>query len=193
MPQVDHRTLERMTIAAHDGMARMIRPCHTAVDGDAIFSRGFASGTGRSYDDHGALHRHRACSRTRNSRCSDDRDKSHAGSRERWYHRSSAATSGSFSTLRTARTPMTYLSTPRFLLSTSSSPLLSGRAYLEIGGKMPLSGIDLDEYGLLPFETAAMELRDPERMLSAFDRSGFPPIRMPSADPLEAIGPVDAG
>lgn len=35
---VDHRALERMTIAAHDGMARTIRPCHTAVDGDAIFS-----------------------------------------------------------------------------------------------------------------------------------------------------------
>lgn len=41
---VDHRTLERMTIAAHDGMARMIRPCHTAVDGDAIFSVGLRSG-----------------------------------------------------------------------------------------------------------------------------------------------------
>lgn len=41
---VDHRTLERMTIAAHDGMARMIRPCHTAVDGDAIFSCGLQRG-----------------------------------------------------------------------------------------------------------------------------------------------------
>jgi L-aminopeptidase/D-esterase-like protein len=42
---VDHRTLERMTIAAHDGMARMIRPCHTAVDGDAIFACGLQRGT----------------------------------------------------------------------------------------------------------------------------------------------------
>lgn len=42
---VDHRTLERMTIAGHDGMARMIRPCHTAVDGDAIFSCGLQRGT----------------------------------------------------------------------------------------------------------------------------------------------------
>jgi L-aminopeptidase/D-esterase-like protein len=41
---VDHRTLERMTIAAHDGMARMIRPCHTAVDGDVIFACGLQSG-----------------------------------------------------------------------------------------------------------------------------------------------------
>lgn len=42
--QVDHRTLERMTIAAHDGMARMIRPCHTAFDGDAIFTVGLRHG-----------------------------------------------------------------------------------------------------------------------------------------------------
>ncbi len=41
---VDHRTLERMTIAAHDGMARMIRPCHTPMDGDAIFSVGLREG-----------------------------------------------------------------------------------------------------------------------------------------------------
>lgn len=41
---VDHRTLERMTIAGHDGMARMIRPCHTAVDGDAIFTCGLQRG-----------------------------------------------------------------------------------------------------------------------------------------------------
>lgn len=41
---VDHRALERMTIAAHDGMARMIRPCHTAVDGDVIFACGLQSG-----------------------------------------------------------------------------------------------------------------------------------------------------
>lgn len=41
---VDHRTLERMTVAAHDGMARMIRPCHTAVDGDVIFACGLQRG-----------------------------------------------------------------------------------------------------------------------------------------------------
>jgi L-aminopeptidase/D-esterase-like protein len=43
--EVDHRTLERMTIAAHDGMARMIRPCHTPFDGDAIFTVGLRQGT----------------------------------------------------------------------------------------------------------------------------------------------------
>ena len=43
--QVDHRTLERMTISAHDGMARMIRPCHTPFDGDAIFAAGLRGGT----------------------------------------------------------------------------------------------------------------------------------------------------
>lgn len=42
---VDHRTLERMTIAAHDGMARMIRPCHTAFDGDVIFTVGLRHGS----------------------------------------------------------------------------------------------------------------------------------------------------
>jgi L-aminopeptidase/D-esterase-like protein len=42
---VDHRTLERMTIAAHDGMARMIRPCHTAFDGDVIFTVGLQQGS----------------------------------------------------------------------------------------------------------------------------------------------------
>ncbi len=42
---VDHRALERMTIAAHDGMARTIRPCHTPLDGDAIFAVGLQSGT----------------------------------------------------------------------------------------------------------------------------------------------------
>jgi L-aminopeptidase/D-esterase-like protein len=34
-----------MTIAAHDGMARMIRPCHTPFDGDAIFTVGLRQGT----------------------------------------------------------------------------------------------------------------------------------------------------
>ncbi len=42
---------------------------------------------------------------------------------------------------------MTYLSTPQFLLSTSSSPILSGTSYLEIGSRLPLTGIDLDSYG----------------------------------------------
>lgn len=42
---VDHRTLERMTIAAHDGMARVIRPCHTPLDGDAVFTVGLRQGT----------------------------------------------------------------------------------------------------------------------------------------------------
>lgn len=42
---VDHRTLERMAIAAHDGMARSIRPCHTPWDGDAIFAVGLREGS----------------------------------------------------------------------------------------------------------------------------------------------------
>lgn len=42
--EVDHRALERMTIAAHDGMARVIRPCHTALDGDAVFTCGLRQG-----------------------------------------------------------------------------------------------------------------------------------------------------
>ncbi len=33
----DHPTLQRCAVAAHDGLARAIRPCHTAFDGDTVF------------------------------------------------------------------------------------------------------------------------------------------------------------
>lgn len=42
--EVDHRTLSRCTIAAHDAFARMIRPCHTIHDGDVVFAVGLATG-----------------------------------------------------------------------------------------------------------------------------------------------------
>jgi L-aminopeptidase/D-esterase-like protein len=35
---VDEPTLLRAAVAAHDGMARVIRPCHTLVDGDIVFA-----------------------------------------------------------------------------------------------------------------------------------------------------------
>jgi L-aminopeptidase/D-esterase-like protein len=41
---VDRRALERCAVAAHDGMARAIRPCHTLYDGDVAFAVGLASG-----------------------------------------------------------------------------------------------------------------------------------------------------
>jgi L-aminopeptidase/D-esterase-like protein len=34
----DHQTLQRCTIAAHDGLARAIRPAHTVFDGDTVFA-----------------------------------------------------------------------------------------------------------------------------------------------------------
>jgi L-aminopeptidase/D-esterase-like protein len=36
----DYRTLTRVAIAAHDGMARKIVPCHTIFDGDIVFAVG---------------------------------------------------------------------------------------------------------------------------------------------------------
>jgi L-aminopeptidase/D-esterase-like protein len=41
---VDRRALERCAVAAHDGMARAIRPCHTLFDGDIVFAAGLESG-----------------------------------------------------------------------------------------------------------------------------------------------------
>jgi L-aminopeptidase/D-esterase-like protein len=41
---VDEVTLVRAAIAAHDGMARSIRPCHTLVDGDVVFACALQSG-----------------------------------------------------------------------------------------------------------------------------------------------------
>jgi L-aminopeptidase/D-esterase-like protein len=41
---VDRRTLVRCAVAAHDGFARMIRPCHTIFDGDVVFVVALQSG-----------------------------------------------------------------------------------------------------------------------------------------------------
>ena len=41
---VDRRTLHRAAIAAHDGMARRIVPCHTMFDGDVAFAVALQSG-----------------------------------------------------------------------------------------------------------------------------------------------------
>jgi L-aminopeptidase/D-esterase-like protein len=42
---VDAVTLHRCAIAAHDGMARAIVPCHTLFDGDTVFVSGTRTGT----------------------------------------------------------------------------------------------------------------------------------------------------
>jgi hypothetical protein len=88
---------------------------------------------------------------------------------------------------------MTYLSTPRFLLSTSSSPLLSGTAYLEMGGKLPLSGIDLDGYG--SFRTklqrwSSVLPEEAERIRTIWVPADAPLLM---AEPLERVGPVMLG
>lgn len=41
----DRRTLERCGVAAHDGYARAIRPCHTLFDGDVVFAASMRPGT----------------------------------------------------------------------------------------------------------------------------------------------------
>ncbi len=41
---VDHDTLTRCGISAHDGLARSIRPSHTLFDGDLFFAAGLSSG-----------------------------------------------------------------------------------------------------------------------------------------------------
>ena len=63
---------------------------------------------------------------------------------------------------------MTYLSTPRFLLSTSSSPILPGSSYLDVGGKMPLSGIDLDNFGSIRFRLQRWSSVDPLAAATCF-------------------------
>jgi len=88
---------------------------------------------------------------------------------------------------------MTYLSSPRFILSTSSSPLLSGRAYLEIGGKMPLCGVDLDSYGsfrskLQRWDSVSTE--DAERIRSIWVPADS---LLLLSDPLESVGPLALG
>lgn len=42
--ETDRRALVRCAVAAHDGMARRIRPCHTIFDGDVVFVVGLRSG-----------------------------------------------------------------------------------------------------------------------------------------------------
>jgi L-aminopeptidase/D-esterase-like protein len=41
----DERSLRRAAVAAHDGMARRILPCHTIIDGDIVFAVGLRRGT----------------------------------------------------------------------------------------------------------------------------------------------------
>lgn len=41
----DHPTLMRCTIAAHDSLARCIRPCHTLYDGDLVFAATIREGS----------------------------------------------------------------------------------------------------------------------------------------------------
>jgi L-aminopeptidase/D-esterase-like protein len=40
----DRRALERCGVAAHDGFARAIWPCHTLVDGDVVFATSLQEG-----------------------------------------------------------------------------------------------------------------------------------------------------
>jgi L-aminopeptidase/D-esterase-like protein len=47
---VDRRTLQRIAIAAHTGMAQAIVPVHTATDGDVVFAS--STGTGaRAFEE----------------------------------------------------------------------------------------------------------------------------------------------
>ena len=88
---------------------------------------------------------------------------------------------------------MTYLSTPSFLLSTASSPVLSGRAYLEIGSKLPLSGIDLDQYGSFRSRLqrwGAVAPADAERVRAIWVPADS---LLLAHQPLASIGPVALG
>jgi len=40
----DHDALARCAVAAHDGLARAIRPCHTLFDGDTVFVAALVEG-----------------------------------------------------------------------------------------------------------------------------------------------------
>lgn len=87
---------------------------------------------------------------------------------------------------------MTYLATPRFLLSTASSPILSGSSYLEIGGHQPLGGIDLDDLGSFRYRLqrwGAVSREDADRirsiwvpadsqLLDAAQTTGLGPVRV---------------
>lgn len=88
---------------------------------------------------------------------------------------------------------MTYLSTPQFLLSTLSSPLLSGRNYLELGSRLPLSGVDLDNYEALHSKLqrwSAVPLGETEHIRSIWVPADSPAL---AAEPLDSIGPVSLG
>lgn len=85
---------------------------------------------------------------------------------------------------------MTYLLTPQFLLSTSSSPILSGTAYLDIGAKMPLSGVDLADYGSIRFKLQRWNAVAPEgaeRIRSIWLPADAPDLLQ---ETFESIGPV---
>lgn len=88
---------------------------------------------------------------------------------------------------------MTYLSTPQFLLSTTSSPLLSGSAYLEIGSKLPLSGIDLDQVGSIRYKLQRWNRIDPQDVERI--RSVWIPADslLLSEEPLTQLGPIPLG
>lgn len=88
---------------------------------------------------------------------------------------------------------MTYLSTPRFLLSTTSSPILPGTAYLEIGARMPLSGIDLDNVDSFRSRLqrwSAIDAESAERIRSVWVPADSPLLK---TNALEQLGPVRIG
>ena len=85
---------------------------------------------------------------------------------------------------------MTYLSTPRFLLSTASSPILPGRSYLEIGSRLPMGGIDLDSYGSFRSKLqrwTAVPADETDRIRSIWLPADSPILQ---ADPIDELGPV---
>ena len=85
---------------------------------------------------------------------------------------------------------MTYLSTPQFLLSTSSSPILSASSYLEIGSRLPLSGIDLDNHGSFRMKLQrwnAISSDDMDRIRSIWVPADSPDLQ---SSTIEEIGPI---
>jgi sugar phosphate isomerase/epimerase len=47
---MDHDALQRITVAGHDGIARVIRPAHTPADGDTVFAAATVPGTTSTAD-----------------------------------------------------------------------------------------------------------------------------------------------
>ena len=85
---------------------------------------------------------------------------------------------------------MTYLSTPRFILSTASSPILPGAAYLEIGSRLPLTGIDLDHFGSLRTRLQrwnAVPADETDRIRSIWVPADSPLLL---EEQIDSIGPV---